>query len=244
MFNIQAYHDYFILTLPLAVKVGITDKEKEYIIKKNEYLIMLISEMESKGLLNRISELESKKNVDWFSQSLKNFEEIKNLYLQLIKLIEGTSGESIVLTHSNGTLNATATQIIILMGIIYGASCELMKSIFSPFVKLHKKTNVTGLGALIKYLKDQKIESLEFFDDIDTKVRNSFFHFDFKFSDKKIYCNNNSILWREDDSEENDHITLSELLLLLNRVDRSLFCLMTLSTFFLKETTMNQGIKN
>ena len=73
----------------------------------------------------------------------------------------------------------------------------------------------------------------DFFDDIDSQVRNSFFHFSFKFKGNKIYCQNNpkkyfKNTWRtKQDNNQSDFIYLSDLLTLMLNVDRSILPLMS-----------------
>ena len=97
----------------------------------------------------------------------------------------------------------------------------------------------TGLGALIHSLRTEGVTNLSFFDDIDTKVRNSFSHLDFKIDNDRIYCEHKPNVyvnhsWRtEEDQNQSEYILYADLLKLVVNGDRSSFTVMLGCIYFI-----------
>ena len=116
-------------------------------------------------------------------------------------------------------------QAVIILGWSYSSLCEVIRLLLSKII-LFKK-NPTGLGSLIYELKNIGIKNTQFFDDLDNKVRNAFFHINFEFQKDKIICTNKS---------KNSYIELKDLLWLQIHADRSAYVIMHLCEYVFKKS--------
>lgn len=237
-FNLQNYlhiHDIAI------TQQDIGEKTKIYFRKKGILLGNLIDELQIKGFLKHVDKNVTD-NINKVSEvTLKNFDQLKNMtqsYLNVIdkKLDIKYDVSTIILRDSDEEKHHfTAHQVGILIGLTYSAFCELLRQFFIliiDFEIMGYDKEPTGLGRLIWMLENKKIKKLEFFYDIDTRVRNSFAHFDFKFDGDKLYCKNNPKAYEENewrnslDNSQKDYILLSDLFMLLKKLDGSTYSLM------------------
>lgn len=224
----------------------LSEKERYYVLKKGDAFIDLLIELENKNLLKRLDNDEVVKIRSELDNLVFNFEHIKNLYLSYFSLVDRNKQTSakteIKLKDDLGNdYLLTMNQIVTIFAWTYCSLCEFMRSWITPvidFTKL-KGRYPTGLGSLIRSLKDNGITNLSFFEDIDTEVRNSFFHLNFRFNKEKIYCkhkpevyHNNS--WRtQTDNNQSDYILLTDLIQLVLNGDRSSYTIMLGCEYFI-----------
>ena len=208
----------------------VSQKQKDFIFKKGEQLIDLINEIGSKGFLKELTKDEIGV-IDKKSEPItKNIEELGKMTLSFLDMVTNNTnaqGAALSLKDSlNNEYRISAHQIAIIIGMTYSSFCEynrfwLMQIIDLSKMKDKKGNKIdnepNGIGALRKILKTNKITKLEFFDHIDSNLRNSFFHLNFKFDGMKLYCKNNT---------GRDYIGLHELINGTFDVDRSGFVLM------------------
>lgn len=208
----------------------ISQKEKDFLLIKGEQLIDLINEMGSKGFLKVFTKDEigviDKKSKP-ITKNIEGLNKIISSFLDMVTNNPNTQGAELYLKDSlNNEYRISAHQIAIIIGMTYSSYCEynrfwLMQIIDFSKMKDKKGNKIenkpTGIGALRNILKTNKITKLGFFDHIDSKLRNSFFHLNFEFDGMKLYCENNT---------GRDYIGLHELINSTFNVDRSGFILM------------------
>ncbi len=208
----------------------ISQKEKDFLLRKGEQLIDLINEIGSKGFLKVFTKDEIEVIDKKSKPTIKNIEELGKITLSFLDMITNNTnaqGAELSLKDSlNNEYRISAHQIAIIIGMTYSSSCEhnrfwLMQIIDFSKMKDKKGNKIEnepkGIGALQNILKTNKITKLEFFDHIDSNLRNSFFHLNFEFEGMKLYCKNNT---------GRDYIELHELINSTFNVDRSGFVLM------------------
>lgn len=219
-------------------------EEKNYVREKGNKIIDLLIELENKKLLkpmtfaDEVQDIQSKlKNVTL------NFDHIRNLYLSCYNLVEknkqGSPKTEIKLKDELGNeFIISMNQIIIIFAWTYCSLCEVMREWlmlimdFTKFKGDYPQNIPTGIGSLIWSLRGNNVTNISFFDDIDPKVRNSFFHLQFEFKRDKIYCKHNPKVhmhnpWKKPaDNNQSDYILLEDLFKLVMNGDRSSYALM------------------
>jgi len=220
----------------------LSQKEQRYIRDKGNKIIDLLLELENKNFLKDLSrseaqEIQNKK----LKNVILNHDHIKRLNQTFIKLVEnikqGSPKTEVKLKDKCGNeYKITMNQIVTFLAWTYCSLCEVMLQFLSSIIDFNKMNvrQPTGLGKLIYTLKYKQI-NVAFFEDIDTKVRNSFFHLDFRFSGKKVYCKHNPEIyknkrlfpWRtQEDNNQSEYILLLDLLWLALYADRSTYATM------------------
>jgi len=226
----------------------LTNKEKNYTRDKGKKIIDLLIELETG---NHLIGLDSdavgsiRKDID---SMMFNYDHIRNMHLGFMKMIENHKGSSpkteIILNDKNGNeYKITMNQIVTFFAWNYCSLCEIMRSFFMSVIDFSnlRGRNPTGLGSVIKTLKDNEI-GVSFFNDIDTQVRNSFFHLTFRFDKDRIYCKNEpekhkTNPWRKpEDNSQSDYIVLTDLIKLILNADRSNYVLMAGVEYFIKKS--------
>lgn len=213
----------------------------EYLLDKGDLLIRLINNANSLGFIKENSKEEYEKIELNLKRTLENFKHVKKpvlMYFDLLKNAQQEKEDTLVLIDNKaGKIEITAQQIATMIGWCYATLCEIMRQYFLEILDFDKinangRSKVpTGIGAVISSL-DSKGIPVEFFKDIDSKVRNSFFHFDFEFRGDLIYCENKpekyiNNPWRtEADNLQSDYIRLADLHTLMLNADRSMLPLM------------------
>ncbi len=225
---------------------GLSDKEVEYIKNKAFLLAELVDELKTRNYLRRIDN-ETRASLNEVNNiCIKNYDEVKNLYLQYTNILDigqkKTSNKIIFEDIRGNKLTFTAHQVVIVWGWTYATLCEIMKKYLVSFIDfdIMRGQKVYAVGGAINKFSKEKIKNIDYFSDIDPKVRNAFFHFDFEFKGKCIYCTNcpdkyQNNPWRNtNNSKESECLELADLLKLVLDADRSLYPLMVLSLYLLR----------
>jgi hypothetical protein len=210
----------------IEIRMGkFSEKERSYVRVKGENIFDLFVELESKDMLKSLSRIEAEtvsKNLD---KSLGNIDHMGKLYVNLINMVESVKdiGNQTVLELFDKKKNSykiTTNQFVILIGFTFCSLCEFTKLLLSDVIEFDSRP--TGLGNLKKQLEDEGIQRLEFFNDLDIDIRNTFFHFDFKIEKDGIHYGNGKT------------IKLHELIQLVLKADRSATSLMMMCNFYLR----------
>ena len=198
-----------------------TDKERDYVRDKGIKIFNLLEELDSKGLLVKLTDDDIRKIRLVYSNVMKNIDEIRNLYLTVTRILKkgvGLKGETVIKLKDRfeNEYSLSAKQMVIIIGITYSYLCEVLKTWLSKII-LFKKSP-TGLGDLKNKLRENDIKHLDFFDDLNHNVRNSFFHLDFRIE------GNGDIFYS--DNSGNRCIKLIDLFWLFIFADRSSYIAM------------------
>jgi hypothetical protein len=184
-----------------------SNKEKQYAMSKSSQIIDLFIELESLGYLKDLSsnykEIENKTN-----NTLQNVADLNKLRADLTKIITNSTRPQIILSESDDNkMEITGNQYAIQCGITYSAFCELIKSVFVNMINFKlilkkigsKKKRVNGIGELIETLHKANVRNMEFFEHIDSQLRNSFSHMEFitrsDDDNGRLYCNFNKKIY-------------------------------------------------
>ena len=163
----------------------ITEPRARMIRAKGEQLIDLFVELDKRGLLKPPGQIDFKR----IGNVLKNFDEVNILNMTLLKLYGGTRGldgsrSAVQFKDDAGNPYSISTkQFVIQWGWAYCSLCEVMKTIMTGIVEFPTKPN--GIGEVIMALETKGLD-LSYFDFVEPKVRNSFFHLDFCLDGKDI----------------------------------------------------------
>jgi hypothetical protein len=153
----------------------LTESRARIIRQKGEQLIDLFAELDKRDLLRSPAKIDFKR----IGNVLKNFDEVNILNATLLKLYKGHDGTQtdVLLKDNIGTRYSISTkQFVIQWGWAYCSLCEVMKTVLTEIIQFPTKPN--GIGEVIMALGDKGFDP-SFFDFVDPKVRNSFFHLDF-----------------------------------------------------------------
>ena len=195
-------------------------------------LFDLIDELNKKGLIKKLNKKEIKEIRERIETILRNFDEVKDLYGMLIELVGSSSsyagGSGISLKDGSGKeYTISMKQILTVMGLTYGALCEVIKYFLSEVIQFEHKPS--GLGSLVKKLERMHVSNLGFFDDLDWKVRNAFFHLDFHIKEGKIYCTNRT---------EKKYLCIKDLFRYIHNADLSAYVVMNVCEYIFMKTSM------
>ena len=142
-------------------------------------LIDLFVELEKRNLLKSPDQIDFKR----IGNVLKNFDEVNTLNATLLKLFKGYNGQDgtrtdVPIKDDGGKhYSISVKQFVIQWGWAYCSLCELMKTILTEIIRFPQKP--TGIGEVIMALEDFRGLDLSYFDFVEPRVRNSFFHLDF-----------------------------------------------------------------
>ena len=186
-------------------KLIFNENERRFVMEKGKELIDLYLELEKDNKLKQLAEIEFKKvhNV------LKHFDEIEGFLRTLLNLFEGYKGGNRtrknfpIKDNSGNEYHIRINQIVLIIGWAYCSLCEVMKTMLSEIINFPKKPH--GIGDVIRQLGEY---NPAYFSDVETDIRNSFFHLDFEFHGDKILYNGN-----------NKSITVQELFDRLRKLD-------------------------
>jgi hypothetical protein len=158
-----------------------TEPRARIIRQKAEQLIDLFVELDKRNLLISPSQIDFKR----IGNVLKNFDEVNILNTTLLKIYKGRGTRTdVLLKDDNGTRYSISTkQFVVQWGWAYCSLCEVMKTVLTEIIQFPTKPN--GIGEVIMALEDKGLD-LSFFDFVDPKIRNSFFHLDFCLDGKDI----------------------------------------------------------
>jgi len=160
-------------------KQHLTESGAMVIRQKGDQLIGLFVELDKRGLLKSPDEIDFQS----IGNVLKNFDEVNILNATLLKLYKEYKGQERPRTHipikdSNGTqYSISVKQLVIQWGWAYCALCEVMKTLMTELIRF--PTKPTGIGEVILALERCGGLDLSYFDFVEPRVRNSFFHLDF-----------------------------------------------------------------
>lgn len=209
--------------------------EKEYVRTKGDNIIDLLIELKEKHMLENLTATKIAEIRQKADELVLNFDHIKKLYQILHKLIAlngaGNQTEIKIKDTLENEYKLNMNQIVTIFAWTYCSLCELIKQYFT-FILNNSIGNPTGIGMLKDKLQERQVTNLSFFEDIDNRVRNSFFHFDFKFEGTKIYCKNKSEIYHEyswrtnEDNQQSEYILLSDLFKLIINADRSSYVML------------------
>lgn len=163
----------------------ITEPRARMIREKGEQLINLFVELDKRGLLKPPEKIDFKR----IGNVLKNFDEVNILNMTLLKLYRGNKGldrthKDVPFKDNNGIqYSISIKQFVIQWGWAYCSLCEVMKTILTEIVQF--PTKPSGIGEVIMALENKGLD-LSYFDFVDPKVRNSFFHLDFCLDGEQI----------------------------------------------------------
>lgn len=156
----------------------ISEPRARMIREKGEQLIDLFVELDKRGLLKPPNQIDFKR----IGNVLKNFDEVNILNMTLLKLyrgnkgLDGTRSDVPVKDDSGNRYSISTKQFVIQWGWAYCSLCEVMKTILTEIVQFPTKPN--GIGEVIMALETKGLD-LSYFEFVEPKVRNSFFHLDF-----------------------------------------------------------------
>jgi hypothetical protein len=157
----------------------LTESGARIIREKGEQLIDLFVELDKRNLLKSPDEIDFKR----IGNVLKNFDEVNILNATLLKLFKEYKGQERPRTHipikdaSGNQYSISVKQFVIQWGWAYCALCEVMKTMMTELIRF--STKPTGIGEVIMALESFRGLALSYFDFVEPRVRNSFFHLDF-----------------------------------------------------------------
>lgn len=233
----------------LNKKREISQTEKSYIASKNRDLIDLMLELKSRGFIKRFDYEQAKRMNSDMENTINNIYHIGELYKTLISLVKNKTFKkdniTILKDEYGNSYNFITDQLVINLGITYSSSCEFINYFFNLFLdfssmKTKKGKDVkkpNGLGELIKLLSEQNIKKMNFLNDIDTQLRNSFFHMNFEFKNSKIYCKHDNDIQSKNlgrdliHNNQDKYITIDDLFWSLIHADRSGFPIIVFSAY-------------
>jgi len=154
-------------------------KNKGYTTKRCEEVLDLLIECEKRSILLLTDKHEIPVIKEKIKDYLKNFQNIRELRDNLIKMHE-------IMNEKNSTkikFRKYNTNFIFLrrhisteLGILYSSLCEVIKGLLCTIINFNK--DIYGIGSLKKQLDDEQLPH-DFFKDIDTDIRNAFSHLDY-----------------------------------------------------------------
>ena len=157
----------------------LTESRARNIREKGEQLIHLFVELDKRNLLKSQNQVDFKR----IGNVLKNFDEVNALNATLLKLYKADRGydrtRTDVLIKDEGEIkySISVKQFVIQWGWAYCSLCEVMKTVLTEIIQF--PTKPTGIGEVIMALEDLRGLDLSYFDFVEPRVRNSFFHLDF-----------------------------------------------------------------
>ena len=160
-------------------KQHLTESGAMIIRQKGDQLIDLFFELDKRGLLKSPDEIDFQS----IGNVLKNFDEVNILNATLLKLYKEYKGQERPRTHvpikdlSGNRYSISVKQFVIQWGWAYCALCEVMKTMMTELIRF--PTKPTGIGEVILALERCGGLDLSYFDFVEPRVRNSFFHLDF-----------------------------------------------------------------
>ena len=230
-------------------------KKRICVSKKKGQLVNLMFELYNCDALKELSKVEIQKIEGKLKNTVFNLGHVNSLYQTMIRLVDSRRGqnpatEMSIVSESGTTYYISMNQVVIVMGWAYASACEFKKQWFSSVIDFSKFVDrkgrpcsePAGIVTLIKILKSNRIKHLNYFDEVDSVLRNSFFHLDFRFSGDKIYCKHTPRIhfknkWRTPkDNAQNKYIRLSDLMKSLIDADRSNLSLIHLLTYLSKKS--------
>jgi len=156
-----------------------TEPRARLVREKGEQLQNLFVGLDRRDLLRPPGQVDFKR----IGNVLKNFVQVNNLNATLMRLYKGHRGQGgmsagLPFRDDFGKRYAISMeQLVIQWGWAYCALCEVMKTILTEVVVFEKRP--TGIGEVILALEAYKGLDLSYFDFVEPRVRNSFFHLDF-----------------------------------------------------------------
>jgi len=230
---------YFITKGLIQNLSNLSQKHKEFMLKKADQLVDLIKELDELVLLKNLAPKdidEINKSYDLSSYNIGEIGKMGDTFIQMIRNSGKTRGTGFKLKDQFGhEYTITAHQIANFIGIAYASSCEFNRIWLSSIIDTNKLERIpAGIGEL-RYLLDKAgVTKLEFFNHIDSDLRNSFFHLNFKFDNMNIYY--------EGRHKTTKMIELQDLFNLAINVDRSGLVLMHICSFYLHKYQENLEI--
>jgi len=231
-----------------------SEKLKEYYIDKCDLVFDMFNELNKRTYLKKLNKAKIKeinKNIDKIMKTLDSFNDIFVLV-----------NDEIEARKRMKECKIRPESYVLIQGLAFSSLCEINRELFQEVIdcsliktKEGKIKNINGLGDLIYSLKDNlKIQNIGYFDDIDVKLRNSFFHFNFKIERKDdstvkiiIYCQNKpeihiafdkgleTPIRSEDDNDQLDYILFTDLLFSRSNLDTSTLALLSMIQYMFKK---------
>ncbi|MBN4049106.1 hypothetical protein JYT91_00645 [archaeon AH-315-M20] len=211
---------------------GFGQIQEDFIIKKAKQLVELINELDGMALLKNLTQEEIDQVNETQTSSSINMGEIGKLadtFINMVRNLGDTRGTGFKLKDENEKeYIVTAHQIASFLGIAYSSSCEFSRIWLSQLIDTSKfDREPTGIGSLKWALQNNGALKLDFFDHIDSELRNSFFHLNFEFKNMKVYY--------KDNSGQTKSIGLPDLFKMAINTDRGSLVLMYLCMFYVKK---------
>lgn len=205
----------YLKNLQLACsEFGFKKNIRKFVMERGEELIDLFIQLEKDNMLKRPTVTDFKK----INNILRNFREINEFISTLFNLSKGYRGKDRtredfpIKDDSGNEYSIRISQIVIMIGWIYSSLCEVMKTMLSEVIDFPRCPS--GIGDMIRQLKEY---NLTYFSDVETDIRNSFFHLDFELYKGKIFYDS-----------KNKSILVQELFNKAKRLDLSIFPLIGL----------------
>lgn len=160
-------------------KQHLTESGARVIRDKGEQLAALFAELDKRDLLRSPDDIDFKR----IGTVLRNFDEVNTLNATLLKLYRQHEGKdrtrsAIPFKDDGGRqYSISVKQLVIQWGWAYCSLCEVMKTMMTELVRFPSKP--TGIGEVILALESLGGLELSYFDFVEPRVRNSFFHLDF-----------------------------------------------------------------
>jgi len=203
-------------------KQHLTEPGARLIRDKGEQLIDLFVELDRRDLLRSPDEIDFKS----IGNVLKNFDEVNKLNATLLKLYKENKGQDRAPTaiafkdDSGRQYSISVKQLVIQWGWAYCSLCEVMKTMVTELIRFPAKP--TGIGEAILALERAKGLHLAYFDFVEPRVRNSFFHLDFSLDGGDIMI-----------TGRREPLKVSDLVESTMRIDAIIFPLIVLIKLFI-----------
>lgn len=157
----------------------LTETGARLIRENGDRLAGLFVELDKKGLLRPADGIDFKS----IGNVLRNFDEVNQLNATLLRLYKQSrekdrSNAALPFADESGNrYSLSEKQLVILWGWAYCSLCEVMKTLMTELVRFPEKPN--GIGEVIMELERVGGLDLSYFDFVEPRVRNAFFHLDF-----------------------------------------------------------------
>ena len=202
----------------------LTEPGARIIREKGEQLIDLFLELDRRNLLRSPDEIDFER----IGTVLKNFDEVNMLNATLLKLFKEHGGRDRSRTavpfkdDGDKQYSISVKQFVIQWGWAYCSLCEVVKTIMTELIRF--PTKPTGIGEVILALESFRGLDLPYFDFVEPRVRNSFFHLDFCLDGQDILI-----------PGRREPLKVSDLVESTTRIDAIIFPLIALIKLFINK---------
>jgi hypothetical protein len=204
----------------------LTESGARTIRDKGDQLIRLFAELDKRDMLRAPDGIDFKS----IGNVLKNFDEVNRLNATLLKLYRENKGTDRARTavpfkdDAGRQYSISVKQLVIQWGWAYCSLCEVMKTMMTELIRFPAKP--TGIGEVILALERAGGLDLSYFDFVEPRVRNSFFHLDFCQDGGDISI-----------SGRREPLKVTELMESTMRIDAIIFPLIVIIQLFIREET-------